>query len=71
MAPELPTGLPSVRYIQRLIKDQQAVEVKLMTNDSHIGKILWQDPQCLVLQDQSNQSIMLWWHGIASIKPKG
>jgi host factor-I protein len=38
------TNLPSIRLIQRYIKDKQDLEVKIETGDVLNGKILWQDP---------------------------
>ncbi|MGL5807451.1 MAG: Hfq-related RNA-binding protein [Xenococcaceae cyanobacterium] len=40
---EFNTGLPSVRQIQTLIKDQQEFELKLITDDIIVGKVIWQD----------------------------
>lgn len=70
MDPELATGLPSTRYIQQLIKEGQEVEVKLLTEDRHTGIVFWQDPRCLCLKDQSGQLIIVWWHALASLRPK-
>ena len=67
---EFDTGLPSIRQIQNLIKTQQNVEVKLITNDLLVGKIRWQDVQCLCLVDSSNQSTLIWRQSIVYLQPK-
>jgi host factor-I protein len=67
---EFDTGLPSIRQVQELIKDQKNVEVKLITNDLIVGKIRWQDPQSICLVDQSDQSILIWRHSLVFIKPQ-
>ncbi|MDJ0704321.1 MAG: RNA chaperone Hfq [Leptolyngbyaceae cyanobacterium MO_188.B28] len=70
MATELETGLPSVRQLQMLIRDKQEVEIKLMTSDVITGKVQWQDVYCVCLSDLENQSIVIWRHAIAYLKPK-
>jgi host factor-I protein len=64
------TGLPSVRQIQGYIKDQQAVEVKTITSDLLVGKLLWQDAQCLCLVDQYSHPTLVWRQAIVSLRPK-
>ncbi len=49
MATEFDTGLPSIRQIQMLIRDQQTVELKLLTGDVFNGNVVWQDPQAICL----------------------
>jgi len=46
------------------------VEIKLLTNDLLVGTILWQDPNCICLQDQNNLQILIWRNAIAFIRPK-
>lgn len=67
---ELETGLPSVRQIQNLIKDKQDVELKLITQDLLVGKIRWQDTDCLCLIDQYEQPTLVWRQAIVYLKPK-
>ncbi|MFN9175282.1 MAG: Hfq-related RNA-binding protein [Synechocystis sp.] len=64
------SGLPSVRQVQNLIKDQTAVEVKLLTGDALQGKIRWQDPQCLGLTDASDTATIIRLQAIAYISPR-
>jgi host factor-I protein len=64
------SGLPSVRQIQTLIKNQTAVEIKLLTGDALQGKIRWQDPDCLGLTDTSDQSTIIRIPAIAYITPQ-
>jgi host factor-I protein len=70
MTTELETGLPSVRQLQTLIKDNSEVEVKLITNDLLVGKLRWQDPHCLCLLDHYDQPTIIWKQAIVYVKPK-
>lgn len=70
MAAELEIGLPSIRLIQNLIKDGREVELKLLTDDLLVGKILWQDPEYLCLLDQYTQQTLILRTAIAYLKPK-
>lgn len=67
---EFDTGLPSVKLVQNYIKDQQEIEIKLLTDDLIVGKIIWQDSQCICLKDHYEQSTMIWRQAVAFIKPK-
>ncbi|MEM1368530.1 MAG: RNA-binding protein hfq [Cyanobacteria bacterium P01_H01_bin.15] len=64
------TGLPSIRKIQSLIQVKQEVELKLLTDDLLVGKILWQDQECFCLEDQYAQQTLIWRHSLAYLKPK-
>lgn len=64
------TGLPSVRQVQTYIKDKQAVEIKLLTNDIVVGTVFWQDQNCLCLRDEQDQQLLVWRGAIAYLKPK-
>jgi host factor-I protein len=64
------TGLPSIRQIQTYIKDRQEVEIKLITDDLIIGKIMWQDNHCLCLLDHYEQSTLIWMQAIVYLKAK-
>jgi host factor-I protein len=69
--PELDVNLPSTRQIQGLIKDKISVEIKLLTNDVFVGRIIWQDPDCLFFAAANEQKISIYRHAIAFIKPQG
>jgi host factor-I protein len=71
MLTEFDTSLPSVRQVQNLIKETSQVELKLLTGDVLNGKILWQDLQCMLLQDGSGQKFTIWKQAIAYLKPLG
>jgi host factor-I protein len=71
MANDLETGLPSIRQIQTLIREEKEVEMKLLTNDLITGKIRWQDTNCICLVDHYDQSTVIWLQAIAYMKPKG
>lgn len=62
-------GLPSIRQIQKYIKDQSKIAIKLTTDETLVGKILWQDSQCLCFCDESEQSILIWRQTLVYIKP--
>jgi host factor-I protein len=70
MATELETGLPGIRMIQRLIRDAKEVELKLLTDDLLVGKILWQDNTYFCLVDHYNQQTLILRQVVAYIKPK-
>jgi host factor-I protein len=63
------TSLPSVRQLQKCIKDKISVEFKLITGDSITGQIFWQDHNCISIFDSNNQQITVWKQGIVYIKP--
>ena len=71
MSTNFDTALPSIRQVQTLIKDALVVELKLVTGDLLIGKIGWQDQNCICLVDGNNQPNTVWRHAIAYLKPKG
>ncbi len=68
---EFETGLPSVRQIQGFIKQGQEVELKLLTQDLIVGQLRWQDQDCICLNTQEGQPVIVWRHAIAYIKPQG
>jgi host factor-I protein len=67
---EFNTGLPSVRQIQALIKDKKEVEVKVSTDDLLVGKVLWQDQNCMCLLDQYEQPTLIWIQALVYLKPR-
>lgn len=67
MATDFETGLPSIRQVQMLIRDQQGVEVKLMTGDVINGNVRWQD-QNAVCVEADGQMMILMRGAIAYIK---
>ncbi len=66
---EFDTGLPSVRLIQKYIKDQQKIVIQLTSTEKITGQVLWQDSQCLCVTDESNQSLLIWRQALIYIKP--
>ncbi len=70
MTSEFDTALPSIRQVQTLIKNAIVVELKLVTGDLLIGKVGWQDQNCICLLDEDNQPTTVWRHAIAYLKPK-
>ncbi|MBT9316960.1 Hfq-related RNA-binding protein [Leptothoe spongobia] len=49
MATEFDTGLPSIRQVQTFIRDQNTVEIKLLTGDVFTGIVVWQDIHAICL----------------------
>ncbi len=64
------SGLPSVRQVQNLIKGKTPVEIKLLTGDSLVGIIRWQDANGLGLIDDSQRSTIILLPAIAYIAPR-
>lgn len=64
------TGYPSIRKIQHFVKEKGIVEIKLMTNDVLVGKVLWQDPHCLCVADNADKQTLISRQAIAYIKPQ-
>ncbi len=70
MSSSLETDLPSIRYIQNLIRNSKEVEVLLVTGEKVAGKIRWQDPLCLCVGESTESSTLIWRQAIAAIKPR-
>jgi host factor-I protein len=70
MANEFDTNLPSIRQVQTYIHDKTEVELKLTTDDLLVGKVYWQDAQCVCLLDQYDQPILVWRQAMVYLKPK-
>jgi host factor-I protein len=64
------TGLPSIRQMQKYIKDKQEVELKLVTDDLLVGKISWLDPDYLCLVDHYDQPILIRREAVVYLKQK-
>ncbi|MDJ1169872.1 RNA-binding protein hfq [Roseofilum sp. BLCC_M154] len=67
---EFDTSLPSIRNIQNFIQDKNEVELKLVTDDLIVGKIVWQDANCICLMDHYEQPTIVWRQSIVFMKPK-
>ncbi len=67
---EFDTDLPGIRQIQNYIKEKQEVELKLITDDLIIGKIIWQDVNSLCLVDHYKQETLIWRQALVYLKPK-
>ncbi|MBT9311166.1 Hfq-related RNA-binding protein [Leptothoe kymatousa] len=59
MATEFDTGLPSVRQLQGVIREQSTVEVKLLTGDVLNGMIVWQDAHAICLSVDGATMLMM------------
>jgi len=67
---EFDTALPGVRQVQSYIKDKQEVEIKLITDDLMVGKIIWQDADSICLMDHYNQQTLVWRQALVYLKAK-
>ncbi|MEL6230093.1 MAG: RNA-binding protein hfq [Cyanobacteria bacterium J06636_28] len=67
MATEFDTGLPSVRQIQVLLREQHAVELKLLTGDVFNGIIVWQDAHAICLS-VDGQTVIAMRTAVAYVK---
>jgi host factor-I protein len=67
---EFDTSLPSIRQLQELIKQKAVIELKLVTGDLLIGKVCWQDQNCVCIVDDRNRQITIWKQAIAYYQPK-
>ncbi|MFH7027517.1 MAG: RNA-binding protein hfq [Heteroscytonema crispum UTEX LB 1556] len=67
---EFDTSLPSIRLVQNIIKQAEKVELKLLTGDVLTGRVLWQDPHCILIVDESSQQTTIWKQAIAYMKAK-
>lgn len=62
------TGLPSIRQVQALIRDQQTVEVKLTTGDVLAGAVSWQDANAICVKTAAGDNTILMRGAIAYLK---
>jgi host factor-I protein len=67
---EFDTGLPSIRQVQEYVKDKKEVEIKLSTDDLMVGRIIWQDQNCLCLVDHYENPALIWRQALVYLKPK-
>jgi host factor-I protein len=67
---ELDVNLPSTRQTQGLIKDKIDVSIKLLTGDTFVGRIVWQDPEYLFFADTNDRKTLISRHAIAYIQPQ-
>ena len=67
---EFDTALPGVKQVQNYIKEKQEVELKLVTDDLVVGKIIWQDADSLCISDHYNQEILVWRQALVYLKSK-
>ncbi|MCU6593660.1 Hfq-related RNA-binding protein, partial [Klebsiella pneumoniae] len=58
------------RQVQSFIKSQKQVEIKLTSGEAIVGKVRWQDPDCIALVDENNQQTLVWRQALAYLKPK-
>jgi host factor-I protein len=69
MADEFQQALPSIRQVQNLISDKTRVGLKVTTGDLLTGKLIWQDTNCLSIQEDGAAAILVWKRAIVFIQP--
>ena len=52
------------------VEEKKEVEIKLITNDLYVGKVFWQDPNCICLFGQYDSPILIWRQSIVYLKAK-
>lgn len=67
MSLTLETGLPSTRLLQTYLRDKRTVEAKLVTGDTIVGPLSWQDPNCICI-DAEGEPVVIWRSALAYIK---
>ncbi len=65
------TDLPSIRQVQAIIRDQEAVEIKVTTGDTLTGALAWQDANALCIKGTDGQDTILMRGAIAYVKTGG
>lgn len=67
MSLELETGLPSTRLLQSYLRDKRTVEAKLVTGDTVMGSITWQDPHCICIHTEGG-AVVIWRSALVFLK---
>ena len=70
MATEFDTGLPSVRQVQTLIREQKTIELKLLTGDVFSGIVVWQDSNSICLSADGD-TVLAMRAAVAYLKMTG
>jgi len=67
MSSEFDTSLPSIRLMQRYVKEKTKVELRL--NDSSVlaGTLLWMDPIFLYVEDAVGKQTLVRRESIATL----
>lgn len=65
------TSLPSTRTMQVYVRDKHRVETKLMTGDVMQGIMLWLDPECFCLKEDTEQRTLVWRRSVVYVKSLG
>lgn len=64
----LDTSLPAIRKVQDYIREKHLVELKLLSGDVFVGKIIWQDPQGFMFKPNDTEEFLIWRHAVAYFK---
>ncbi|TAF55725.1 MAG: RNA-binding protein hfq [Oscillatoriales cyanobacterium] len=70
MSSEFDTSLPSIRLLQRYVKEKTTITLRLNDGSTLSGKLLWIDPIFLCLLDASEKNILVRRDSIALIMPQ-
>lgn len=65
------TSLPSTRTLQVYVRDKHHVEAKLITGDLMQGIMMWLDPECFCVKEDSGQRTLVWRRSIAYVRSLG
>jgi host factor-I protein len=69
MADEFQQSLPSIRQVQNLISDKTRIGLKVSTGDFLTGRLVWQDANCLSIQEEGAAPFIVWKQAIVFIQP--
>ena len=70
MSSEFDTSLPSIRLLQRYVKEKTAIDLRLNDGSALSGKLLWIDPIFLCVLDATEKTILVNRASIALIMPQ-
>jgi|LakMenEpi03Aug12_release.lakeMendotaPanAssembly.Ray.scaffolds.fasta_scaffold3907890_1 host factor-I protein len=70
MSSEFDTSLPSIRLLQRYVKEKTAITLRLDDGSTLSGTLLWIDPIFLCILDASANNILVNRASIALIMPQ-
>lgn len=70
MSSEFDTSLPSIRLLQRYVKEKAAIDLRLNDGSTLSGKLLWIDPIFLCVLDAAEKNILVRRDSIATITPQ-
>jgi len=67
---QLDVTIPSTRFLQQIIRDQNPVRVRTQGGESYTGRVRWQDHECLCLATGEGD-VLLWRAALCSLQQAG